>query len=52
MNFVSTLVPGFEDLYAVAEIGNPPRTVLPQHGVTERQTAVPPVSVYGYHRFV
>lgn len=52
MNFVSVLVLGFEDLYAVAEIRNSPCTVLPQHLVDEWQIALLPLLVYGYHCFV
>lgn len=52
MNFVSMLVSGFEDLYAVAEIRNSPCTVLPQHLVNEWQIAILPVLVYGYNHFV
>lgn len=52
MNFVSTLVSGFEDLYAVAEIGNSLCTVLPQCLGSEWQLAISPVVVYEHHRFV
>lgn len=52
LNFVSTLVSGFEDCYAVAETGNSLCTVLPQSLGSEWQIAISPAVVYGHHRFV
>lgn len=40
MNFVSTLMSGFENLYATAVIRNSPCTLLPQHLVSEWQIGI------------